>query len=61
MSANDTADFLEGLARKIRKLVAHFKVRMTSMPPSYCIENLSLRRSTAYSKLSRRLTAFSDL
>jgi hypothetical protein len=61
MSANDTAEFLEGLARKIQKLVANFKVRMMNTLPLRCIDELSLRSSTAYSELSRRSKAYSDL
>jgi hypothetical protein len=61
MSANDTAEFLEGLARKIKKLVADFKVRMTNTLPLRRMHKLSLRSSTAYSELSRWSIAYSDL
>jgi hypothetical protein len=60
VGATDTAEFLQELARKIKRLVANFIVREISdwLPP-LCIGRLTLRSSKATSTLSRRSIAYS--
>jgi hypothetical protein len=59
ISAKDTAQFIEGLASKIRDLIADFMVRVTNRLPPLFIGRLTRRSSKVASQSSRRLTASS--
>jgi hypothetical protein len=53
VGATDTAEFLQQLARKIKKLDATFIVREMDKLPPLCIGRLTLRSSKAISTSSR--------